>query len=152
MSEPMNPDDIEKEDEAIYLIKKATIEEPIFGRVVMEPVKAESTQPMRTELTPHESDEAGKIAKDIGAVFPMPSARPSAPKSTKEDGSVIVAKELAGQMGTAPEIKAQQRIDERKLAVLKEVEVPAIAHFSYRHVYDGVRYWGHIVEWQLTPS
>ena len=65
---------------------------------------------------------------------------------------MIVAKELAGQLGTAPELKAMKRIDERKMAVLDDGTLAALSHFSYRYVYDRVRYWGHITEWWLTGS
>ena len=65
---------------------------------------------------------------------------------------MVVAKKLAGNLGTAPEISAQMRIDERKFAVLDDLTLAALSHFSYRHTYDGVRYWGHITEWWLTGS
>ncbi len=65
---------------------------------------------------------------------------------------MIVAKALAEQIGTAPELKAQMRIDERKFAVLDDGTLAALSHFSYRYVYDKVRYWGHITEWWLTGS
>lgn len=63
-----------------------------------------------------------------------------------------MAKALAEQLGTAPEMKAQMRIDERKMAVLTPGTLSALSHFSYRHVYDGIRYWGHITEWELVGS
>ena len=82
----------------------------------------------------------------------MPRNRPQQPKSVQKQGSVIVAEELAGQMGTSPELRAQMRIDERKFAVLQDGTLAALSHFSYRHAYDGIRYWGHITEWWLTGS
>lgn len=147
-----NPDQIEEtwkelnEDiERITKVQKGIVD-------IKAPVAAETGQIHPPEPTPGEADAEGKIQKKDGAKFPMPSSRPQAPSKIREEGNVIVAKELAGQLGTAPELKAQMRIDERKMAVLKDRELPAIAHFSYRFVYDGVRYWGHICEWQLTGS
>lgn len=104
------------------------------------------------EPTPKEVDEAGAQKKKIGSTFPMPSKRPEPPSKTKEEGNVIVAKALAEQLGTAPEIKAQMQIDERKMAVLEPGTLSALSHFSFRHVYDGIRYWGHITEWELIGS
>jgi hypothetical protein len=59
---------------------------------------------------------------------------------------------LAEQLGTSPEIKGDMRIDERKMAVLTDNTLASLSHFSYRFIYDGVRYWGHITEWWLTGS
>lgn len=118
----------------------------------LSPVPAETTAPTPAETQPKTSDENAAVLKEEGASFPMPSIRPQPPSKTKEEGSVIVAKALAEQLGTAPEIKAQMRIDERKMAVLSDTTLAALSHFSYRHVYDGVRYWGHITEWWLTGS
>jgi len=80
------------------------------------------------------------------------SNRPSPPNTKAEQGSVIVAKHLAPQLLSSPEFLAEGRWDERKLAVLKEGDLAAMSHFSYRYVYDGIRYWGHITEWWLTGS
>ena len=118
----------------------------------IEPVPAESPVIHPAESTPEMQDSEGKIQKKTGASFPMPSQRPQAPAKVKEEGNVIVAKALAEQLGTAPELKAQMRIDERKMAVLQDGTLAALSHFSYRNVYDGVRYWGHITEWWLTGS
>lgn len=148
----MNPDDIEKEEEALLVEMRAKREEPIFYRETIEPMQFETRIPTPAETSPQQSDEEGKIQKKTGVSFPMPSVRPQAPQKIKEEGSVIVAKELAGQMGSAPEIRAQMRIDERKFAVLQDGTLAALSHFSYRHVYDGVRYWGHVTEWWLTGS
>jgi len=102
------------------------------------------------EPTPAEGD---KITKRNRAQKKfLPSLRPTQNKHISEQGSVIVAKELAGQLGTAPDIKAQMRIDERKMAVISDQTLAALSHFSYRYVYDGVRYFGHITEWWLTGS
>lgn len=132
-----------------------SISKPIQPAEAVEapmPTAAEAEHPVAAETLPPVADENAAVKKGEGAAFPMPSIRPQAPQKIKEEGSVIVAKELAGQMGTAPEIKAQQRIDERKFAVLDDGTLAALSHFSYRFVYDGVRYWGHITEWWLTGS
>lgn len=151
--DPLNPDDIEKEDEALLITRKSQQKTPIYYRQPgIGPVPAETTQPIPTEKSPKQQDEEAKVQKKAGASFPMPSIRPQPPQKIKEEGSVIVAKELAGQMGTAPEIKQQMRIDERKFAVLQDGTLAALSHFSYRHVYDEVRYWGHICEWWLCGS
>ncbi len=118
----------------------------------LQPVPAESTAPVPAEPSKEEMDERAKVQKAEGSSFPMPNIRPPPPNLMKEEGSVIVAKELAGQLGTSPEIKSSMRIDERKMAVLDDGTLAALSHFSYRNVYDGVRYWGHITEWWLTGS
>ena len=82
-----------------------------------------------------------------------PAGRPSANPAQKEQGSVIVAKHLAPQLARNPTILGQARWDERKLAVMEDgMVVLALSHFEARYVYDGVRYWGHTVEWFLTGS
>ena len=116
------------------------------------PTPAEPKTPQPTETLPPTAEENAAVIKEKGAVFPMPSLRPQPPSKIKEEGSVIVAKALAEQLGTAPELKAQMRIDERKMAVLDDGTLAALSHFSYRYVYDRVRYWGHITEWWLTGS
>lgn len=104
------------------------------------------------ETTPGEQDQKAARQKKTGVVFPMPNQRPQPPSKIQKQGNVIVAEELAGQLGTSPELKAEMRIDERKMAVLDDGTLAALSHFSYRHAYDGVRYWGHITEWWLTGS
>lgn len=110
-----------------------------------------TNKPHPVVSTPKEQDQKSNIQKMEGAYVPQ-SFRPHPQKPVKEDGSVIVAKGLAEQLGTAPEIKAQMRIDERKLAVLTPATLSALSHFAFRHVYDGIRYWGHTVEWELVGS
>jgi len=104
------------------------------------------------EPTPGQVDESGAQKRKEGSRFPMPSKRPEPPSKVKEEGNVIVAKALAEQLGTSPELKAQMQIDERKMAVLNPGTLSALSHFSFRHVYDGIRYWGHITEWELIGS
>lgn len=117
-----------------------------------QPMMAEPQAPKPAETQKDDAKENAGVQRDAGAQFPMPSIRPQPPQTTKEEGSVIVAKALSEQLGTSPEIKAEMRIDERKMAVLSDTTLAALSHFSYRFVYDGVRYWGHITEWWLTGS
>lgn len=151
MSEPLNPDDIDREDEAILYSLRAAKKLPQIP-IIPEPIPAEAEEPQAAETLPQIADQEGKVQRKTGAVFPISAIRPSAPKPVKEEGSVIVAKRLAEQLGTSPELKAQMRIDERKMGVLQDGTLAALSHFSYRFVYDGVRYWGHITEWWLTGS
>lgn len=147
----MNPDEIDAEEQRIInQMKNNKMPQNVF--LDIEPTPAHTDTPVAAETGPQAADEQASRQEDKGAIFPMPVTRPQAPKSTREDGSVIVAKELAGQMGSAPEIRADQRIDERKFAVLQDGTLAALSHFSYRYVYDKVRYWGHITEWWLTGS
>lgn len=117
-----------------------------------DPTQAESGVIHPTETTPKEADQHSQTERKKGSSFPMPSNRPQPPQKVKEEGNVIVAKALAEQLGTSPELKQQMRIDERKMAVLQDGTLASLSHFSYRFVYDGVRYWGHITEWWLTGS
>lgn len=151
MPEPLNPDDIDLEDEAI-MFKRVFPLMPQLPRIEKKPEAAEPEKPVAAETLPSTAIEDAGVSKKTGISFPMPAARPQPPTKVREDGTVVVAKELAPQMGTAPEIKAQQRIDERKFAVLQDGTLAALSHFSYRFVYDEVRYWGHICEWWLTGS
>lgn len=116
------------------------------------PEPAETREPKPAEPTKAQIVEQAQLQKNIGSTIPISNIRPQAPAQIKEEGSVIVAKGLAEQLGTAPEMKAEMRIDERKMAVLDDATLAALSHFSYRFVYDGVRYWGHITEWWLTGS
>jgi len=117
-----------------------------------DPNPAESGEIHPTETTPHQADENAAVQKKEGSSFPMPANRPLPPSKMKKEGNVVVAEKLCEQLGTAPELKAQMRIDERKMAVLQDGTLASLSHFSYRFVYDKVRYWGHITEWWLTGS
>ena len=117
-----------------------------------DPTPAEPKTPQPAQTLPEDAKEQAAVTKETGSIFPMKSTRPQPPSEVKEEGSVIVAKALAEQLGTSPELKAQMRIDERKMAVLDDGTLAALSHFSYRYVYDKVRYWGHITEWWLTGS
>ena len=116
------------------------------------PQAQEPKQPNPAQITVKEADETAKLQRIASPSFPTSVSRPSAPKNVKEEGNVIVAKALAEQLGTSPEIKGQQRIDERKMAVLSDTTLASLSHFSYRYIFDGVRYWGHITEWWLIGS
>lgn len=154
MSEMPDPDQIVENQKIAreYITKQNKKAKAYALENKMEPTPAENSAPVPAETLPKDSDEKASVQKEEGSSFPMPNIRPQPPSSTKEEGSVIVAKALAEQLGTSPEIKAQMRIDERKMAVLTDGTLAALSHFSYRNVYDGVRYWGHITEWWLTGS
>jgi len=154
LNDPPNPNEIEKNEQIKrdILNQVAAIRRGKSTPEPEDPQPAEPDQPTASEISPQEADHEAKVRKKAGSQFPMPSMRPQPPSKIKEEGSVIVAKALAEQLGTSPELKAQMRIDERKMGVFTNTEVPALAHFSYRYVYDQIRYWGHIVEWQLTGS
>lgn len=149
-----DPDEIDKMDAA----KRAWIEQvnnenkKIAREHAISPMPAESQEPVPAESSPQQTDENAAFLKSEGSQFPMPNIRPQPPQASKEQGNVIVAKSLAEQLGTSPELKSEMRIDERKMSVLSDTTLAALSHFSYRHVYDGVRYWGHITEWWLTGS
>jgi hypothetical protein len=151
-----NPEEIEKNQAAarkfIAQKNKEHKEAAQEARLQVEPSPAEAANPMPAETTPKAGDEKAAEQKREGASFPMSNLRPQPPGASKEEGSVIVAKALAEQLGTSPEIKGDMRIDERKMAVLTDNTLASLSHFSYRFIYDGVRYWGHITEWWLTGS
>lgn len=156
MSSPPDPDQIGiNEKDARKYIQKVTSQ--IKGMEIPvpepeDPTPAEPETPLAAETSAAEADQNAIVQKKQGASFPMPALRPQPQQRIKEEGNVIVAKALSEQLGTSPELKSQMRIDERKMGVFSSAEVPALAHFSYRYVYDHVRYWGHITEWQLTGS
>lgn len=116
------------------------------------PIPAEGNTPIAAESHPAEAQKDASVDKKERARFPMPNNRPQPPSKIREEGNVIVAKALAEQLGTSPELKSQMRIDERKMAVLDPRTLAALSHFSYRFVYDEIRYWGHVTEWWLTGS
>ena len=154
----MNPGQIEAEEkQRIDEIKKAAeqvrqIEQRVIKNLLGTPAAAEQETPRPAETSPGEAYQLAEQDKNTGSVIPLSTLRPQPNKAIREEGSVIIAKRLAEQLGTSPELKAMMRIDERKMAVLQDATLAALSHFSYRFVYDKVRYWGHIVEWWLTGS
>lgn len=71
----------------------------------------------------------------------------------KEDTGVsIIAKALAPQLGSAQDSLVKGDIDERKFAVLNELTQPALGYFKFRAKVDKARFWGHVVDWELTSS
>lgn len=82
----------------------------------------------------------------------VPIQRPSPPTQKAEQGSVIVAKLLAGNLGTAPEISQEMRIDERKMAVLNDYTLTSYNYLSYRGEVDKIRFWKHFVDYELVGS
>ena len=155
--EPLNPQDIdtlekEKQDKILQLRKeqKLAAEQPAPKK--QKPKAMEGKTPRPAETTKEKSDQnAQQQSGQVPQIAPA-STRPQPDSKKTEEGSVIVAKHLAPQLATDPDLLAQGRWDERKVAVLDEGTLAAMSHFSHRYVYDGVRYWGHIVEWWLTGS
>lgn len=96
------------------------------------------------------ASDAQQTKEELPVVQPL--TRPSPQKPIAETGSVIVAKALAAQLGTALGMIVEGLIDERKLAVLDELEITALNHFQYRHEIDGIRYWGYVVEGERVGS
>jgi len=149
-----DPSTIEENDAAARkYIEKVTAETKKLDRERrLLPMPAEPENPKPAETRKHTAKENAGVQRKEGAIVPISQYRPQPPAAQKEEGSVIVAKALSEQLGTSPEIKAEMRIDERKMAVLTDKTLAALSHFSYRFVYDEVRYWGHITEWWLTGS
>ena len=138
----MNPNQIDEfEDEKQKLEKQRREDQMLLMEDRPEPRPAETTKERMDEKAISQQHPA-----------PLGPGRPQPPSTKSEQGSVIVAKHLAPQLGTDPEYLGQGRWDERKVAVLNDLTVSALSHFSFRNVYDGVRYWGHICEWELTGS
>ncbi len=137
-----DPDEITNNEKVAraYIKKKNAENKRAALENKIQPAPAESPAPIPAETSPKKGDENAAVQKEEGPQFPMSTLRPQPPSASKEEGSVIVAK------------KSDMRIDERKMAVLSDTTLAALSHFSYRHVYDGVRYWGHITEWWLTGS
>lgn len=149
-----NPDEILDNDQAArkHIAAVTLIQKKMEAERKAVPEAAEPKEPHLAETPKKTADAQAKVLKAQGSTVPQYGIRPQPPTKIKEEGSVIVAKALSEQLGTSPEIKAEQRIDERKMAVLDDVTLAALSHFSYRYTYDGVRYWGHITEWWLTGS
>ena len=82
------------------------------------------------------------------------SERPRKEDAKPEDPVVTVAKALAPQMGSDPKHLSKQEIDQRKFAVLNELTQAAMGHFYYRANVDKIRYYQHMLGWELntTPS
>lgn len=116
------------------------------------PKPQEGKIPRPAETTKEGSDQKVKELSGQAPRMAPASTRPQPESKKTEEGSVIVAKHLAPQLATDPDLLGQGRWDERKLAILDDGTLAAMSHFSYRYVYDGVRYWGHICEWWLTGS
>jgi len=163
-----DPDQIKEREEEIRLLsyKLAPITiipaaKPIIDLPDMEaesrqknPLPPETKDPAGHEKSKGEIIEASKIQKKkppaIATSFP--GSRPVRPDKLQKDAGYIVAEKLAPQLGADPEILASGRWDERKNSVLTSREVMALAHFSYRYVYDKVRYHGHLVDWILVGN
>jgi len=66
----------------------------------------------------------------------------------------VVAQLLVPQMGSDNIHLVKQIIDQRKFAVLSEPTQAALGYFEYRAKVDNIRFWDHVVDWELntTPS
>lgn len=66
----------------------------------------------------------------------------------------VVAQALVPQMGSDNIHLVKQVIDQRKFAVLSEPTQAALGYFAYRAEVDHIRFWDHVVKWELntTPS
>lgn len=152
-----NPDQIIEAQEELRQHRLAALrnrlQSPMLKDNGVEPESVERKNPSPAEPLPHTVDTEGKAMAAAGASVPIGSSRPKPSAGGKEEGSVIVARELAGNLSTSPEMRAEMRIDELKFSVINNPATSAaLSHFSYRYAYDGVRYWGHIVEWWLRGS
>ena len=143
----------------VKMIKKADGSYERNPEEYPEPQRFSEKIPRTMETPKGEMEEKGDLMKGAGPYSPKPKpgslsmgSRPSAAAGQKEQGSVIIAKHLGPQLGTDPDILAQGHWDERKVAIIDEGTLTALAHFSHRYIYDEVRYWGHITEWWLTGS
>lgn len=102
-----------------------------------------------TQMSPQSTAAPGAAAKAIPVV---PYSRPAPAKNPNLTGSVIVAQTLAPQLLSDSRHLGQGIIDERKVAVLNEFTATALGHFSYRATVDHIRYWEHLVGWELVAS
>jgi len=66
----------------------------------------------------------------------------------------VVAQTLIPQLGSDNLHLTKQIIDMRKYAVLSEPTQAALGYFDYRADVDKIRFWKHVVDWELnsTPS
>jgi hypothetical protein len=73
-------------------------------------------------------------------------------RKPEDTGVSIIAKALAPQLGSAQGHLSEGQIDERKFAMLNEMTQPSLGYFKFRARVDKVRFWGHLVEWELVSS
>jgi hypothetical protein len=178
LDDPWNPSEIEESGKQQEENEKQKIvdmkmklrnppEQPIWEEDENQPTQEEPGQEPRSAETKRINvDEKGQNLAAQGSYAPppkgrpgqsgqpmvSPGSRPTNKQPEKEQGSLVIAKSLGPQLGTDPEILGDGRWDERKLAVLTPYTLTALSHFSHRFIYDGVRYWGHITEWELSGS
>ena len=155
--DPKNPDQIlalekEQHGKKFQLRKEEVAPTDQTKPKKQKPKPMEGKIPRPAETTKEKMDANAKEQSGQMPQVAPASTRPQPDSKKTEEGSVIVAKHLAPQLATDPDLLGQGRWDERKVAVLDEGTLAAMSHFSHRYVYDGVRYWGHIVEWWLTGS
>ena len=73
-------------------------------------------------------------------------------KAEKKTADEIVAEQLSVELGSDFATKAKAVIDRRLMAVLDPPVQAALGYFQYRAMQHGVRFWGHVVEWELASS
>jgi len=64
----------------------------------------------------------------------------------------IIAELLGVELGSDFRTKAQGVIDRRLMAVLDPPVQATLGYFAYRAEAHGVKFWKHIVEWELASS
>lgn len=153
MKEPKSPSAIiQLEKKLIEERKQKLYTQPKKTETKPKPESTENSVPPKHEPTPQESKTQQQIDKQLPTVSYASTQRPQQPSKTREQGSVIVAKALAEQLATSPEMKARLLNDELKLAVLDYPTMVALGHFSRRYVHDGIGYYGHISNWILRGT
>ncbi|MGQ9624804.1 MAG: hypothetical protein ACUVT9_05475 [Candidatus Bathycorpusculaceae bacterium] len=73
-------------------------------------------------------------------------------KEEKKTADQIVAEQLSVELGSDFATKAKAVVDRRLMAVLEPPIQAALGYFQYRALQHGVRFWGHVVEWELASS
>ena len=80
------------------------------------------------------------------------SEKNNSKKIDKDSGVVVVARALAGQLGSDQAHLIEQQIDQRKFAILHPLCRAAMGHFNYRAGVDQIRYYGWVIDWELNSS
>lgn len=82
----------------------------------------------------------------------MQPGQRGATEKAQESGSAVLAKNLGPQLGTAPEFLVHLQIDERKLAVLNDMQSTALVYLYFRGWVDKCRFWQWFVDGELVTS
>ena len=70
----------------------------------------------------------------------------------KKTSDEIVAEQLSVELGSDFATKAKAVVDRRLMAVLDPPVQAALGYFDFRAKHHGVKFWGHVVEWELVSS